>query len=81
MNIPYAYVGSRKSEYVELKFWAKDSCVQATFGELLQTSNLLLHMRQKCYKNLPLYNEANGTNAEVEASLTLDFFYVLRSTL
>lgn len=50
---------SAEGNYLELKFRPEDPCAHAAFGELSQTSDLLLRIRRKRYKSLPRSDEAS----------------------
>lgn len=49
------YIGQARSldsNYLELKFRPEDPCAHAAFGELQQTSDLLLRIKRKPRRNL-----------------------------
>lgn len=52
---------------MELKFRPEDPCAHAAFGELSQSSDLLLRIRRKRRNNLPQIDEASGINVEDNA--------------
>lgn len=60
---------SAEGNYLELKFRPEDPCAHAAFGELSQTSDLLLRIRRKRRKYLPRSDDAGGMDVEAEASL------------
>lgn len=58
---------------MELKFRPEDPCAHAAFGELSQTSDLLLRIRRKRYKSLLPSEEAlTGPNSGIGDVLSED---------
>ena len=55
------------TNYLELKFRPEDPCAHAAFGELSQTSDLLLRIRRKRRKNLPRGDEASCMDVDAES--------------
>ena len=57
---------SALTNYLELKFRPEDPCAHAAFGELSQTSDLLLRIRRKRHKALPRSDGASGMDVDAE---------------
>jgi general transcription factor 3C polypeptide 5 (transcription factor C subunit 1) len=55
------------TNYLELKFRPEDPCAHAAFGELSQTSDLLLRIRRKRLKTLPRGDGASGMDVDAES--------------